>query len=72
MSFNYYFTKVTPDTPSAEYAIKNNCCVLLSQLNDRNLINKWIAKFKELGTVPIKLFVDSGAFSAWTKQKRLM
>lgn len=71
MSFNYYFTKVTPDTPSAEYAIKNNCCVLLSQLNDRNLINKWITKFKELGTVPIKLFVDSGAFSAWTKQKKI-
>lgn len=71
MAFDFYFTGVSLNTPSANYLIESNACLLLSQLNDRGTIKKWIAKFDEIGTVPIKLFIDSGAFSAWTLGKQI-
>lgn len=67
MGFDFYFTGVSFGTPAADYLIESNACLLLSQLNERSSIKKWVDKFKEMGRVPIKLFIDSGAFSAWTK-----
>lgn len=69
--FDFYFTGVSINSDAAEYLIKNHACVLLSQLNERSAIKKWIEKFKELGNVPLKLFIDSGAFSAWTLGKKI-
>lgn len=71
MAFDFYFTGVSLNTPAADYLIDSKACLLLSQLNDRSTIKKWIAKFDEMGEVPIKLFIDSGAFSAWTQGKEI-
>lgn len=67
--FDFYFTGVPVNSAIADYLIKQpGSCVLLSQLNERSNINKWIARLKEEKS-DLKLFIDSGAFSAWTKGK---
>ena len=65
MAFDFYFTGVPANSEIAEFLIKNNACILLSQLNERNNIYKWINKLKNVEN-KCKLFIDSGAFSAWT------
>ena len=67
MSFDFYFTGVSLNSPAAQYLIDNKACLLLSQLNERSTIKKWIELFNNKNHIPIKLFIDSGAFSAWTK-----
>jgi hypothetical protein len=45
---------------------KANACVLLSQLNDRPHILKWIERNNK-NVNKVKLFIDSGAYTCWTK-----
>lgn len=67
--FDFYFTGVAHNSEIADFLLKNeHTCVLLSQLNERRNIYKWIDRIKESNS-KIKLFIDSGAFSAWTKGK---
>lgn len=65
MNFDFYFTGISLDE-EFEFLLSNNGCVLLSQLNQRKDILTWIDKIKTKN-VNCKLFIDSGAFSAWTK-----
>lgn len=66
MAFDFYFTGVSANSEVADFILKNNICVLLSQLNERNNIYKWIDRIEKEGS-KCKLFIDSGAFSAWTR-----
>ena len=63
MSFNLYLAGGTVKTQD-DIIIKRGCDVLFSQINDR----KAIKKFLELMSNN-KLFIDSGAYSAWSKNK---
>ncbi len=69
MAFDFYFTGVDYKSEIADYLIQQpHGCLLLSQLNERSNLNKWIERMKNEPS-NMKLFVDSGAFSAWTKGK---
>ena len=63
MSFNLYLAGGKVKTQD-DIIIKRGCDVLFSQINDR----KAIKKFLELMSNN-KLFIDSGAYSAWSKNK---
>ena len=63
MSFNLYLAGGKVETQD-DIIIKRGCDVLFSQINDR----KAIKKFLELMSNN-KLFIDSGAYSAWSKNK---
>ena len=63
MSFNLYLAGGKVKTQD-DIIIKRGCDVLFSQINDR----KAIKKFLEL-MCNNKLFIDSGAYSAWSKNK---
>jgi hypothetical protein len=66
---DFYFTGVRSNTPIAEYLLDHeHGCLLLSQLNERKNIMDWIELLKNRSS-NLKLFIDSGAFSAWTKGK---
>lgn len=71
MSFNIYFAGAPYDTEVGKDIRKASRCVLLSQLNDRSTINKWIEELKNNPEASCKMFIDSGAFSAWTKGKQI-
>lgn len=68
MSFDLYFAGV--QNMSAEQAmLDRGCCRLYSQLRDRQRGQLWLDHTKENpGT---KVFVDSGAFSAWSRGKEI-
>lgn len=69
--FDFYFTGVDYKSEIADYLIQQpGACLLLSQLNERSNLNKWIERLKNEPS-ELKLFVDSGAFSAWTKGKKI-
>lgn len=70
MAFDFYFTGVPANSDAADFILKKDACILLSQLNERNNIYKWIDRIKESNS-KCKLFIDSGAFSAWTKGKAI-
>ena len=70
MAFDFYFTGVPANSDIATFLIENDACILLSQLNERNNIYKWINRLKDTNS-KCKLFIDSGAFSAWTKGKSI-
>ena len=63
MSFNLYLAGGKVKTQD-DIIIKRGCDVLFSQINDR----KAIKKFLELMSNN-KLFIDSGAYSAWSRNK---
>lgn len=63
MGFNLYLAGGKVKTQD-DIIIKRGCDVLFSQINDR----KAIKKFLELMSNN-KLFIDSGAYSAWSKNK---
>ena len=64
---NFYFSSLMPTSLEADFlCTKSNACVLLSQLNDRPHIFKWIERNK-VNTNKVKLFIDSGAYTCWTK-----
>ena len=73
MSFDFYFSSVPSSGPDIDYLMEHNGCVLLSQLNNRSVLNTFIKRFKEQGLKksPMKIFVDSGAFTAWTQGKEI-
>lgn len=62
MSFDLYFAGSTTIEKCLNYFSENKCCRLFSQYNDR----KGIAKYIENPNHG-KLFVDSGAYTAYTK-----
>ena len=68
MSFDLYFAGI--QSMEADEALMNRgSCRLYSQLNDRSRGKLWLQHAKENpGT---KVFVDSGAFSAWSKGKQI-
>lgn len=64
---DFYFSSLMPTTLEADFlCTKPNGCVLLSQLNDRPQIEKWIERNK-VNENKVKLFIDSGAYTCWTK-----
>ena len=63
MSFDLYFAGAKVKTKD-DLIIKRDCNVLFSQLNDRRAIMNFIEVMDNN-----KLFIDSGAFSAWSKGK---
>lgn len=69
--FNIYFAGATFESEVGKSIRNEKRCVLLSQLNDRNTIYKWIEEFKNNPSSKCNLFIDSGAFSAWTKGKQI-
>lgn len=61
MSFDLYFAG-TQNKLCHQYLMEHNLCRLQSQLNDRPYISEWVSK-KPHG----KLFIDSGAYTSYTK-----
>ena len=68
MSFDLYFAGA-PNLELNKYMMSKGCCRLQSQLNERRGAQLWIDYTKEHSG--IKVFIDSGAFSAWSKGKPL-
>lgn len=62
MGFDLYFAG-SQNEICENWMLDNNCCRLQSQINDRRTIKKWVEK-----PVHGKLFIDSGAYTAYTKQ----
>lgn len=56
--------------PAEDYAMEIGANRLFSQVNDRNGIRKWCDKLAERNGVN-KIFIDSGAYTVYTKQKEL-
>lgn len=68
MSFDLYFAGVR-DIEADEAMIARGSCRLYSQLRDRSRGKLWLQQAKEKpGT---KVFVDSGAYSAWSRGKSI-
>ena len=68
MSFDLYFAGL--DCREAEPVLmKRGSCKLYSQLNDRKKGKLWLDYTKQHPQT--KIFVDSGAFSAWSKGKTI-
>jgi hypothetical protein len=65
MSIDIYFAGSRTKT-GEQYLLDNGCNRLLSFLNDKSAIKTWLS-YNRAG----KLFIDSGAFSAWTKGAEL-
>lgn len=68
--FNLYFAGIGC-TAGLQRIRDRSCNQLLSQLNDRREIKKWVKYFQEHPECKSKLFIDSGAFSAHTKGKHV-
>lgn len=69
--FHIYFAGVPFESNVGKDIREKERCVLLSQLNDRPTIYKWINELKTNPNSKCHLFIDSGAFSAWTKGKQI-
>ena len=68
MSFDFYFTGTY--TIEADYLLLDrHSCRLMSQLNDRKRTELWVNEYKKGNKN--KIFIDSGAFTAWTKNKEI-
>ena len=65
MSFNLYLAGSKVNTQN-DIIIKRECDVLFSQINDRKAIMKFLEVMSNN-----KLFIDSGAYSAWSKNKHI-
>ena len=65
MSFDLYFAGTQNDICET-YMLENNFCRLQSQLNDRKTIQRW-CEAESHG----KLFIDSGAYTAYTRGTEL-
>lgn len=65
MSFDLYFAG-TQNHICETYMLENNFCRLQSQLNDRKTIQRW-CETESHG----KLFIDSGAYTAYTRDTEL-
>ncbi len=71
MKFNFYFTGVDTKSEMFRYLVENYGYLLYSQLNDRRNIMNTIEYMKEHPDNRIKLFIDSGAYSAWSLGKKI-
>lgn len=70
MSFTLY--RAGTGTNGCQQLIRElGCNQLLSQINERPTIMKWVEYLREHPTSTCKLFIDSGAFSAHTKGKEV-
>lgn len=70
MAFNLYFAG--SQCPEADIYLKNhNANRLASQLNDRSLISSWSEHLRTNPESTSHLFIDSGAFSAHTKNSSI-
>ena len=69
MAFNLYFAG-SGNTKWEECLLEHNCNRLASQLNDKKVITDWL-EYKKTGKASGKLFIDSGAFSAHTKNSEV-
>ncbi len=68
MGFDLYFAG-SPNAYAEQQMLNRGVCRLYSQLNDRKLGQQWLDHNKEHHNT--KVFVDSGAFTAWTQGKQL-
>lgn len=66
MSFNLYFAGASVAAVREVYK-ELGCSILLSQFNDRALIKQFVEYFKENPNHNNQLFIDSGAWTAYTK-----
>lgn len=65
MGFDLYFAGKVYDEVM-QFAQQLNVCKLFTQDGERDAINEWADK-KQAGTLKSKLFVDSGAYTAFTQ-----
>ena len=65
MSFDLYLAATNVKTEN-DIIIKRDCNVLFSQINERKTINKFLELMSNN-----KVFIDSGAYSAWSKNKHI-
>lgn len=70
MGFDLYFAG-TGSRQGKEEIRRLGCNQLLSQLNERRDLMEWVEFLRETPDYPGKLFVDSGAYSAYTKGKEI-
>ena len=70
MSFDLYFAGGT-SAQVRDVMINRHSCKLYSQLRDRRSGQLWLDYNKENPGDSLKVFVDSGAFSAWSKGKSI-
>lgn len=70
MSLNLYAAGCATK-PSTELKRKLNYDQLLSQLNERSSIKEWVDYLRSHPECKSKLFIDSGAFTAYTKGKEV-
>ena len=63
---DYYLGSVPPNSLEGKYIIENGGCVLSTQYREKNLIKQWV-DIRKTTQPKIKIFVDSGAFSAHTQ-----
>lgn len=62
---NIYFASANFE--NFDILAEKNGSVLLSYMNDRSEINKWVKYLREHPECKTNLFIDSGAFTAYTK-----
>lgn len=67
MPFNLFFASGGPD----EYKHKHNTNQLWSQINDKSRLDDWVKYKKNNPESTSKIFVDSGAYSVWSRGKEL-
>lgn len=70
MSFNLYFAGLQSKETN-DLMLQKDCCILRSQVNDRKSINEIIEFKKQNPNNKIKIFIDSGAYTTYTKQKEV-
>lgn len=66
MSLDFYFAG-SQNQLAEEYMMKNGCNRLLSYYNDKSIINKWLEHKKQNPNCTNKLFIDCGAYTAFTQ-----
>lgn len=69
MAFDLYFAGTGPSSV-VDFKFENGTNQLLSQLNERSSINKWIENMRKTNHIS-KLFIDSGAWSAHSVGKEV-
>lgn len=68
MGFEFFYAGAQQDEVE-NFLMENGCNKLLSQLNNRTTINKWLEFKKNNPDAKNKLFIDSGAYTASTLGK---
>lgn len=66
-----YFAALDKNPDMINFVLNNNFNILLSYANDKNTILKYIESIDNHKEYTGKMFVDSGAFSVWTRGKSI-